>query len=86
MMSLTPSPRTAYSIVAASPHTDPGVYGGTRLPALRRTNRSPGSAWQIRSGTIRESEQAMNSACGFCPSASLRNMSSRARKTSDWNL
>ena len=51
----TPSPRIAYSMVAASPLAAPGMNGGTMLPAFRSTNRSPGRVWQIRSGTMRES-------------------------------
>ena len=41
---------TAYSMVAASPLSGAAPYGGIRLPAFRRTNRSPGSAWVIRFG------------------------------------
>ena len=37
------------------------------LPALRRMNSSPGSVWVSRFGSMRESEQVMNSASGFWP-------------------
>jgi hypothetical protein len=62
------STETAYSIVAASP-PKPTEYGGTRLPAFRNTNNSPGSVWVNSSGTIRESEQVMNNVDGFWPFA-----------------
>ncbi len=43
------------------------------LPALRMMNSSPGSVWVNRDGSIRESEQVINNANGFCPSTSLSN-------------
>jgi hypothetical protein len=36
------------------------------LPALRMTNRSPGSRWVTNSGTIRLSEQEINSVLVSC--------------------
>ena len=63
MTSRIPSATSAYSSDAVvPPYAEPA--GGTMLPALRMMKRSPGSAWSIRFGTTRESEHAMNTACG----------------------
>lgn len=68
LMSLTSRPTTANSMVAASPPlAEP--CGGIMLPALRRMNRSPGLDLVNRLGSMRESEQVMNSVSGFCPLA-----------------
>ena len=85
MMFGMPSPFSPYSMVAASADGAIGLYGATMFPALRTTNRSPGSAWQIRSGTIRLSEQPMKRACGRCPATSFWKKSRRAANTSSWN-
>ena len=42
-------------------------HAGTRLPAFRRMNRSPGSVCVNRFGLMRESEQVMNSVSGDWP-------------------
>ena len=62
-MSRTPRATTAYSIAEETPPTT-SEAGGTMLPALRQTNRSPGPAWVMCSGEPRESAQAMISALG----------------------
>ena len=65
MMCCTPRAITANSMAVDTP---PFIcpYGGTTLPTLRVTNRSPGELWVISSGMIRESAQVMNIARGFC--------------------
>jgi len=73
--SFTRSDSTANSMAAAVelvlPVTD---AGGTMLPTFFTTNKSPGWLCVINSASTRESEQVMNSVCGFCPSReSLRN-------------
>jgi hypothetical protein len=67
MMSRTPSAITAYSTVEVTPPFWV-ANGGTMLPALRHTNRSPGPACMICSGTTRESAHEIISALGLCPS------------------
>ncbi len=59
-------------MVAASPEAPGRPYGGTILPALRSSNISPGRAPVMSAGMTRESEQVMNNASGYCPSASFR--------------
>ncbi|KWV87207.1 hypothetical protein PFLmoz3_03055 [Pseudomonas fluorescens] len=56
------------------------------LPALRMTNRSPGSCWVNSSGTTRLSEQDTNKVPGFCVVARCLNKSLRGVKASRWNL
>ncbi len=50
------------------------------LPAFRSTNRSPGSVCVIRFGSIRESEQVINSVSGLCPRARRSNSCSLIAK------
>ena len=47
------------------------VATGTTFPILRLMNKSPGPVPRIRSGTMRESAQVINSAIGRCWCASL---------------
>ncbi len=63
MTSRTPRLATANSMVAASPPA-PAPCGGTRLPAFRRMNSSPGSVCVMRFGTTRESEHVIISVSG----------------------
>ena len=51
------------------------------LPALRKTNSSPGSVCVSRHGSIRESEQVTNNARGCCPPASRSNNACLELKT-----
>ena len=49
------------------------LAGGTMLPTFLTTNKSPGLLCVMSSASTRESEQVMNSVCGFWPSCdSLR--------------
>jgi hypothetical protein len=66
MMSRTPSASTAYSTVEDTPPFCV-AKGGTMFPALRQTNRSPGCACMMSSGTTRESAQEIISALGLWP-------------------
>ena len=53
----------AYSMAAPSPPLA-APKGGIMFPALRMTNRSPGSALTMMLGTMRESEQVMKRTAG----------------------
>ena len=75
--SVTRNAATAYSTDADTPPGS-GPYDGTMLPALRITNRSPGSRCVTSSGTSRLSEHEMNSARGFWLRARSRNSAARS--------
>src|SRR5476651_2141561 len=74
-MSLTRKVATANSMAAAVELVSPITFdGGTMLPTFSTTNKSPGRLCVMSSASTRESEQVMNSVCGFCPSCdNLRN-------------
>src|SRR5471032_1922490 len=82
--SVTPSAATAYSTVAVTPPGS-GPKEGTMLPALRMTNKSPGSRCVTSSGTMRLFEQEMNNVVGSCLVASFWKSSLRVGNTSRWN-
>ena len=84
-MSLTPKKPAANSTAAPTEFSWLSLLsGGTMLPTLRSTNKSPGSVEANRLGTTRLSEQAMNRQSGEWLSARCAKRSRYAGRTRSW--